>query len=91
MRLLIISHTAHYIKDGEICWSWSNGKRNQLACTAFDQVFHLAFLHPGPAPRNALPYKEKILRLLQSSFRWINIEIQISSDNPRSQVFKTNK
>jgi glycosyltransferase involved in cell wall biosynthesis len=56
MHLLIIGHTAHYLKDGQIVgWGPTVREVNWLA-RAFDRVTHLASFHPGPAPASALPY-----------------------------------
>jgi glycosyltransferase involved in cell wall biosynthesis len=56
MKLLIISHTAHYLCGGRLVgWGPTVKEVNWLA-RAFDQVTHLACLHPGPAPASALPY-----------------------------------
>jgi glycosyltransferase involved in cell wall biosynthesis len=56
MNLLIISHTAHYRRDGKILgWGPTVKEINWLA-RAFDRVTHVASIHPGPAPESALPY-----------------------------------
>ncbi|MEE4176614.1 MAG: glycosyltransferase [Bacteroides sp.] len=57
MKLLIISHTPHY-EQGEQIVGWGSTVReiDQLA-TLFDQIVHLAPLHPGPPPGSSLPYQ----------------------------------
>lgn len=56
MKLLIISHTAHYMRGRQLVgWGPTVKEVNWLA-QAFDQVTHLACFHPGPAPDSALPY-----------------------------------
>lgn len=56
MHLLVIGHTAHYRRDGQVV-GW--GPTVQEVCwlaRAFDHVTHLACLHDGPAPESALAY-----------------------------------
>ena len=56
MRLLIIGHTSHYLRDGEIVgWGPTVKEVNWLA-RVFDSVTHLACFHSEPAPKSALPY-----------------------------------
>ena len=55
-RLLVISHTPHYLRDGEIV-AWGPTVR-ELDCLAraFGFLTHLAPLHSGEAPASAIPY-----------------------------------
>jgi len=57
MKLLIVSNMAHYL-DGRRVLGWGPAVReiDHLAA-AFDEVRHLAMLHPGPPPPTALPYQ----------------------------------
>jgi glycosyltransferase involved in cell wall biosynthesis len=56
MRLLIVSHTAHYdTPSGVAGWGPTIREIDQLA-TLFGEVRHVAPLHSGPAPAGALPY-----------------------------------
>ncbi|GAB4546801.1 MAG: glycosyltransferase [Anaerolineae bacterium] len=56
MHLLVISHTAHYLREGEtVGWGPTVKEINWLA-RVFDRVTHLACFHPEPAPGSALPY-----------------------------------
>ncbi len=56
MKLLIISHTPHYFKEGEIVgWGPTIRELNQLL-TLFDHITHIAPIHPDEAPNSALPY-----------------------------------
>jgi len=56
MRLLIIGHTAHYLRDGQIVgWGPTIKEVNWLA-RPFDSLTHLACFHHSPAPDSALPY-----------------------------------
>jgi glycosyltransferase involved in cell wall biosynthesis len=56
MRLLIIGHTAHYLRDEKIVgWGPTIKEVNWLA-RAFDSLTHLACFHYSPAPDSALPY-----------------------------------
>ena len=63
MKLLIISHTPHYLANGQIIgWGPTVREIDHLA-TLFTWVEHLAPLHPGPAPTSALPYTHSNIRL----------------------------
>lgn len=58
MKLLIISHTPHYYKQGQIVgWGPTVREISQLT-TLFKLVEHLAPLHLQPAPASALPYTD---------------------------------
>ena len=64
MRLLVIGHTAHYLRGEQIVgWGPTVREVDQLG-RAFDHVTHLACLHPGPAPESALPYQAPNLETL---------------------------
>ncbi|MBN1120860.1 MAG: glycosyltransferase family 4 protein [Anaerolineae bacterium] len=55
-RLLIVSHTAHYRRGPEIVgWGPTVREIEQLA-RLFDEVVHIAPLHPVDAPASAQPY-----------------------------------
>lgn len=57
LRLLVISHTQHYLHDGHVVgWGPTVRELDHLA-SLFDQTRHLAMLHPGLAPASALPYR----------------------------------
>lgn len=63
MRLLIVSHTAHYERDGVIVgWGPTVREIDHLS-SLFDEVVHVAPLHAGAAPAGALPYAESRVRL----------------------------
>lgn len=63
MRLLIVSHTAHYECDGAIVgWGPTVREIDHLS-RLFDEVVHVAPLHDDPAPTSALPYAEGRVRL----------------------------
>jgi len=56
MRLLIIGHTAHYLRDDQIVgWGPTIKEVNWLA-RSFDSLIHLACFNHSPAPDSALPY-----------------------------------
>ena len=57
MRLLIISHTEHYRKiDGTIVgWGPTINELNYLL-GVFDEITHVAMLHPGPPLPSSIPY-----------------------------------
>ena len=56
MRLLVISHTEHFRRDGlTVGWGPTVRELSRLA-GLFDELVHIAPLHDGPAPASALPY-----------------------------------
>lgn len=57
MKLLIISHTEHYqAADGTIVgWGPTVSEINHLA-EDFEEIYHIAFLHPDLPPPSSLPY-----------------------------------
>ncbi|MCU0485615.1 MAG: hypothetical protein MUC85_05830, partial [Anaerolineales bacterium] len=57
MKLLVVSHTPHYIQDGNpVGWAPTIREIDQLA-QVFDSVTHLAVLYPGSAPQNSIGYQ----------------------------------
>jgi len=56
MHLLVISHTRHYERDGQIVGWGPTVKEVCWLAKAFDRVTHLACLHDEPAPESALSY-----------------------------------
>lgn len=64
MRLLVVSHTTHYLRGEEVVgWGPTVKEINWLART-FDRVTHVACLHPGPAPKSALPYETDAIQFV---------------------------
>lgn len=62
-RLLIVSHTPHYQRDGSIVgWGPTVRELDYLA-ELFDETVHLAPLYDDPAPDSALPYTSAAIRL----------------------------
>lgn len=57
-KLAIISHTEHYkTADGIIVgWGPTISELNHLA-QDFEEIYHVAVLHPGTPPPSSLPYK----------------------------------
>lgn len=63
MRLVIISHTEHYLRDGTVVgWGATVREIDHLA-TLFDEVVHVAPLHDVSAPGGAIAYQSKSVRL----------------------------
>ena len=60
MKLAIISHTEHYKNsDGTIVgWGPTITELNHLA-EDFEEIYHVAFLHPESPPPSSLPYTKK--------------------------------
>lgn len=64
MRLLIISHTEHYIHQGQVFgWGATVREIDELA-SLFESIAHLAFLYPGQPPSSALPYQSSNVHLI---------------------------
>ncbi len=64
MKLLIVSHTAHYLtSDGTVVgWGPTVREIDRLS-TLFDEVIHVASMHAGPPPASSLPYESDRVRL----------------------------
>jgi glycosyltransferase involved in cell wall biosynthesis len=64
MRLLVISHMPHHMRDGVVVgWGPTARELDRLA-TRFERVRHIACLHPGPAPASSIPYAAKNIELV---------------------------
>ena len=56
MKLAIISHTNHYIKEGKVVgWGPTIREINHLN-VLFDEIYHIAPIHKKEAPESSLPY-----------------------------------
>jgi glycosyltransferase involved in cell wall biosynthesis len=59
-KLVIISHTEHYLKDNVICgWGPTVTEINFLS-NYWDEIVHIATLHHTNCPNSSLPYKSNI-------------------------------
>lgn len=58
MKLLVVSHTPHYLRGGEIVGFGPTVREICHLARLFDSVVHLAPLHAQEAPASALPYGE---------------------------------
>lgn len=63
MRLLIVSHTDHYRTGGGYAGWGATVRELDYLAQLFDEVVHVATLHPGAPPANALPYTATNIRL----------------------------
>ncbi|HTL46797.1 MAG TPA: glycosyltransferase [Verrucomicrobiae bacterium] len=64
MNLLIVSNMAHYKREGSLVgWGAAAEEISSLAAL-FDEVRHVACLHPGEAPESFLPYTSGNVRLI---------------------------
>jgi glycosyltransferase involved in cell wall biosynthesis len=63
VKLLIISHTPHYLRNGEIVGWGPTVRELQHISVLADDVVHLAPLHHTPAPASALPYEATNIRV----------------------------
>lgn len=63
MRLLVISHTPHYVANGTIRgWGPTVRELDRLS-SLFDETTHLAIRYDEPAPPSSLPYASPTVRL----------------------------
>lgn len=56
MRLLVVSHTPHYIRDGRLVGWGPTVREISYLAELFDELVHVAPVYDGPAPESALPY-----------------------------------
>jgi glycosyltransferase involved in cell wall biosynthesis len=63
MRLLIISHTPHYMKEDQIVGWGSTVREIDHLAALFDEVVHIAPLHPEQDPGSSLPYTSPKVRV----------------------------
>jgi hypothetical protein len=64
MKLVIVSNLEHYRSGGEIVGAWPAAVREVDALASlFDEVVHVAALHPGPPPAQAQAYGAANVRL----------------------------
>lgn len=63
MRLLIVSHTEHYRKDGRYAGWGATVRELDYLAELFDEVVHIAVLYPEVPPASALPYSARNIRL----------------------------
>jgi len=56
-KLLVISNTAHYIRNGTVVGHGPTVQEIDQLAHLFDEVVHLACLHTGKAPEIMLPYQ----------------------------------
>ncbi len=63
MRLLIVSHTTHHEREGELVGWGPTVREIDYLAELFDEVTHVATLEPGTAPSSALPHAAPNVRL----------------------------
>ncbi len=64
MRLLIISHMPHHLRDGQVVgWGATVREIDQIA-TRFDSVRHIACLHEAAAPASDIAYEASNVELV---------------------------
>lgn len=63
MKLVIVSHTEHYRRDGQIVGWGTTVREIDYLSRLFDQVVHVAPLHSGVAPASAIPYQSERVEL----------------------------
>lgn len=57
MKLLVVSHTPHYLRGGQVVGFGPTVRELGHLAELFDSLVHLAPLYPGGAPDSALPYE----------------------------------
>jgi glycosyltransferase involved in cell wall biosynthesis len=86
MHLVVIGHTAHYLRSGQLVgWGPTVKEVNWLA-RAFDRITHVACFHPGPAPKSALPYETDTVRFVPvppSGGRTLRDKLRVLACAPR--------
>jgi glycosyltransferase involved in cell wall biosynthesis len=61
MKLLIVSHTAHYIdENGQVVGWGPTVKEINALSTIFEEIIHLAPLHLGVAPKSSITYTNRV-------------------------------
>lgn len=97
MKLAVISHTEHYKQsDGTIVgWGPTVSEINHLA-KDFEEIYHIAFLHPGTPPPSSLPYtssKIKFVSLKPVGGKGLIAKIEILFNIPKilNRIRKTLK
>jgi glycosyltransferase involved in cell wall biosynthesis len=65
VRLLIVSNMAHYLGKRQEVWGWGpTVEEIDYLASRFSSVRHVACLHPGLPPPNALPYRSGGVELI---------------------------
>ena len=65
MNLLIVSNMAHYFRDGQLVGHGTTALEISYLAQLFDEIRHIACLHPVEPPLSALPYRSD--RIIYSS------------------------
>ncbi|MGV6828222.1 MAG: glycosyltransferase [Flavobacteriales bacterium] len=65
MKLLIISHTEHYKREDQTIVGWGPlvSELNHLV-SVFDEIIHVAMLHPDNPPPSSLPYTSSKIKFV---------------------------
>ena len=63
MKLVIISHTEHFLKNGQIVGWGPTVREIDYLSSLFDTIIHVAVLHPnvGEIPNHVRPYTSKTI------------------------------
>jgi glycosyltransferase involved in cell wall biosynthesis len=64
LKLLIISHMPHYVQNGKVVGWGPTATEIDILAQVFDEICHIACLHPGPAPASSLPYSSDRIRFI---------------------------
>jgi hypothetical protein len=75
MKLLIVSHTPHYLENGAVKgWGPTIREIDYLA-QCFDQVTHVAPLYHTPAPLSAIAYQSSRVKLCPTKRAYCSISL----------------
>ena len=64
MKLAIISHTEHYRRDGKIVGWGATVREIDHLCSGFEEIWHVAPLHPEEPPASARPYRSDNVKFI---------------------------
>lgn len=64
MRLVIVSHTAHYLDNGVVKGWGATVREIDYLATLFDEIIHIAPLHRGHLPSSSISYEAQNVRLV---------------------------
>jgi glycosyltransferase involved in cell wall biosynthesis len=64
MKLLVVSHTPHFVSNGQIVgWEPTTEEMNHLS-SMFEEIRHIAWLHPEAPPSAVVPYSTNRISLI---------------------------
>jgi hypothetical protein len=67
-KLLIISGTPHYMRDGQLVGHGPTAREISHLAVRFERIHHIAYFHEGAAPAMMLPYSSERMRFIPVPF-----------------------